>query len=114
MEIIQATIHATQNQLDHLSRDLGIKYEICQVFENGTIIYDDSGEAILQRYAEQRGKPPSEVPIWDNLDHQVKTGLMAMAAESPHWGSEGDLDQYRIQQFEQQFPELSLPTTDQC
>ena len=100
MKKLQALVHATQEQLDHIRDHHGIAYEICQAFDNGITIYEDSGDTILQRYAEFRRIPDSATPTWDSLDHDVQEGLMAMAAESPHWASEGGLDEYRVQQFE--------------
>ena len=97
---LQAIVHATQQQLDHIRDHHGITYEICQVFDNGVTIYEDSGDTILQRYAEFRHLPLSAVPTWDTLHPDAQQGLMAMAADSPQWDSEGNLDEYRVQQFE--------------
>ena len=69
------------------------------VFDNGVAIYTDEGDTILQRYSEQYANGAAR-PEWNQLAPDVRMGLMAAAAESPRWRRTGDLDPYRIAEFE--------------
>lgn len=69
------------------------------VLDNGVAIYADEGNTILQRYSEQYANGAAR-PEWNQLTPDVQMGLMAAAAESPRWKTIGELDPYRIAEFE--------------
>ena len=99
---MQAIIRGTKEQLEHLLENHGMEYDLCHVFDNGTFIYEDSGDTILQRYTDLRNRKTAETPDWDSLSKEVQIGLMMMAGSSVHWQSEGDLDRYLVEQFEEE------------
>jgi hypothetical protein len=72
-----------------------------RIFDNGVAIYEDEGGTILQRYAEQKGHSTTGIPDWNSLSQETRLRLMYMAAESPRWQSQGHLDEYRMEEFEE-------------
>ena len=72
------------------------------MFDNGIVIYEEEIGIILQRYAEQRKAPLEDMPDEVQLSPSVRIGLMAMAAKSPKWKSQGELDDYRMEQFKEE------------
>ena len=105
-ETKQAIVTATAETLRTINEQESSRVDAYQVFDNDVVMYDDEGYTILQRYAEQRSASPEETPDWDKLPQATRNGLMAMAAESPRWKSQGDLDDYRMEQFEDEHGDI--------
>ena len=101
---LQAIINATPAQLDLIRDTIGVRYELCHTSDNGTVIYEDSGPAVLAELAKHQRLQNNAVPQWDTLPQQTRTGLLQLAADCPQWNTCGELDDYRIEQFLQEYP----------
>ena len=106
-EPMQAVISATPDQLAAIRELLDSPPELCFIAENGVAVYEDAGHSILTALWKHEQRDPDTQPDWDELPHEVRRSLLVMAAESPQWHHGGTLDEYRISELKEAYPQLA-------
>ena len=105
---LEAIVFATARQLQAIEQLIGLRPELCFTGDNGRTVYAEAGPSIIAALWEHRRLPNETNPEWDQLDHQVRMDLLAMAAESHRWHEEGEMDDYRVQEFSHCYPGLPM------
>ena len=88
---------------------MGLEPKTCYTADNGVTIYEEDGPTILAALAEHQGTSTKEPRSWDQITPVAHTALLQMAAESPRWAPEGVLDDYRIEEFLETYPDIFEP-----
>lgn len=103
-----AVVAATPEELDRISTELGLKFELVEISDSGEIVYYEAGPSILAEIGRQIKKTP---PDWDELDYPTQSAVVMTAATSYEW-QQGDLDPQRIDELFQEMPELRARFTE--
>lgn len=104
-----AVVHATQEQLDQITRNTGLPYELAEISDTGEVVFHEAGPSILEEIARHTN---TNAPAWDTLTIEQQSAIIMTAASSPKW-CQGDLDPYRIDRLFEEEPQIRPMFTGQ-